>query len=79
MIMLVSSVLNITQLISMGIDMQDDKNTHASKCETVKDTQSCLTLCNPMNCVACQAPLSMGFPQAKILEWVAISFFRGSS
>ena len=34
--------------------------------------------------VACQAPLSMGFPrqeysQARILEWVVISFFRGSS
>ena len=23
--------------------------------------QSCLTLCNPMECVACQAPLSKGF------------------
>ena len=29
--------------------------------------------------VACQAPLSMGFFQARILEWVAISFSRGSS
>ena len=28
--------------------------------------------------VACQAPLSMRFPQAKILEWVAISFSRAS-
>ena len=27
--------------------------------------------------VACQAPLSMGILQARILEWVAISFFRG--
>ena len=27
--------------------------------------------------VACQAPLSMGFSQAKILEWVAIPFSRG--
>ena len=26
-----------------------------------------------------QAPLSMGFPRARILEWVAISFSRGSS
>ena len=25
-----------------------------------------------------QAPLSMGIPQARILEWVAISFSRGS-
>ena len=23
--------------------------------------QSCLTLCDPMDCTACQAPLSMGF------------------
>ena len=29
--------------------------------------------------VACQAPLSMGILQARILEWVAISFSRGSS
>ena len=26
-----------------------------------------------------QASLSMGFPQARILEWVAIAFSRGSS
>ena len=29
--------------------------------------------------VLCQAPLSMGFFQASILEWFAISFSRGSS
>ena len=29
--------------------------------------------------VACQSPLSMGFFQASILEWVAISFSRKSS
>ena len=29
--------------------------------------------------VARQAPLSIGFPQARILEWTAISFSRGSS
>ena len=28
---------------------------------------------------ACQAPLSMGFPQARILEWVAMPSPRGSS
>ena len=33
----------------------------------------CLTLATPWT-VACQAPLSMGFLQARILEWVAISF-----
>ena len=29
--------------------------------------------------VAHQPPLSMGFPQARILEWVAVSFSKGSS
>jgi len=37
--------------------------------------QLCLTLCNPMDC-----SLSVyGMLQARILEWVAISFSRGSS
>ena len=40
--------------------------------------QSCLTLCDPMD-KAPQASVTIGFSQARILEWVAISFFRGSS
>ena len=40
-------------------------------------TESCPTLCNPMDCT-CQAPLSMGFLQERILEWVAMPS-RGSS
>ena len=39
---------------------------------------SCLTLCDPMDC----SPLGSsvhGIYQARILEWVAISFSRGSS
>ena len=41
-------------------------------------TQSCLTLCDPMDC---RSPGSSvhGILQARILEWVAISFSRGSS
>ena len=27
----------------------------------VKLAQPCLTLCDPMDCIACQAPLSMEF------------------
>ena len=42
-------------------------------------TQSCLTLCNPVDYIACQAPLSMGILQVRILEWVAMPFSRGSS
>ena len=36
-----------------------------------KVTQLCLTLCDPMS--------MRSILQARILEWVAISFFRGSS
>ena len=41
-------------------------------------TQSCLTLCDPMDC---SLPCSSvhGILQARILEWVAIPFSRGSS
>ena len=38
----------------------------------------CLTLATPWT-VAHQAPLFLGILQARILEWVAISFSRGSS
>ena len=40
--------------------------------------QSCLTLCNPMDCSTPGTSVH-GFLQARILEWVAIPFFRGSS
>ena len=39
---------------------------------------SCPTLCNPMNYSPLAYPVH-GISQATILEWVAISFFRGSS
>ena len=42
-------------------------------------TQSCSILCDPMDCVAHQTPLSMRILQARKLEWVDIPFFRGSS
>ena len=42
-------------------------------------TQLCPTLCDPMNCIAHQAPLSMGIVQARILEWIALPSSRGSS
>ena len=40
--------------------------------------QLCLTLCDPMNC---SLPVSSvhGILQARILEWVSMSFSRGSS
>ena len=42
--------------------------------------QSCPTLCNLTDLPGTyQAPLSVGFSQARVLEWVTISFSRGSS
>jgi len=39
----------------------------------VKVAQSWPSLCNPMDCTV------HGILQARILEWVAVPFFRGSS
>ena len=41
-------------------------------------TQSCPTLCNPVDCSPPGSSVP-GILQARILEWVAISFSRGSS
>ena len=41
-------------------------------------TQLCLTLCDPANCSLPGFPLH-GILQARILEWIAIPFSRGSS
>ena len=40
--------------------------------------QSCPTLCNPMDCSLLGSSVD-GIFRAKVLEWVAISFSRGSS
>ena len=47
--------------------------TSVSEKVKVKVTQSCLTLCHPMDCVV------HGILQARILEWLAFPFSRGSS
>ena len=44
----------------------------------VKVTQSCLTLCDPMDYSLPSSSIH-GILQARVLEWVAISFSRGSS
>ena len=40
--------------------------------------QLCLTLCDPMDCSP-MGSSAHGISQARILEWVAVSFSRGSS
>ena len=41
-------------------------------------TQSCPTLCDPMDCSLSDSSVH-GIFQARVLEWIAISFSRGSS
>ena len=47
-------------------------------CVWCTHTQSCLTLCNPMDCSPPGSSVH-GTVQARKLEWVAIPFSRGSS
>ena len=47
-------------------------------CMHAKLLQSCLTLCDPMDCSPSGSSVH-GILQARILEWVAILFSRGSS
>ena len=47
-------------------------------CEVSEVAQSCLTLCDPMDC-SLPGSSVRGILQARILEWVAVSFSRWSS
>ena len=47
-------------------------------CMHANSLQLCLTPETPW-AVAHQCPLSMGIPQARILEWIAVPSSRGSS
>ena len=42
-------------------------------------TQSCPTLCNPMNCYCSPGSFVHGILQTRILEWISTPFSRGSS
>ena len=76
-------LLYVVPLNLIDIPLQDASNnfteaviTESGRCEVnseVKVTQSCLTLCDPMDYTV------HGFLQARILEWITFPFFRGSS
>ena len=55
---------------SCGMGMKSPKESEV--------TQLCPTLCDPMDCSPPGSSIH-GILQARILEWVAISFSRGSS
>ena len=52
--------------------------TMSSPCSSVLVSQSCLILCNPMDCSPPGSSVRGNF-QARILEWAATPFSRGSS
>ena len=63
---------NITFITTLQAYLEDHMRKTSKKSE-VKVAQSCLTLCNPMDYTV------HGILQARILEWVAFPFSRGSS
>ena len=66
-------VLVLINVILSGDEDFADVITMRSYCGKVKVAQSCPTLCDPMDYVV------HGILQARILEWVAFPFSRGSS
>ena len=57
----------------VSVVQQSKPVTHTLMEVKVKFTQSCPTLCDPLDYTV------HGISQARILEWVAIPFTRGSS
>ena len=53
------------------------KAMHSKLFENELVTQLCLALCNPMDCSLTGSSIH-GILQARVREWVAISFSRGS-
>ena len=53
-------------------------SSHDYTCVCAKSAQSCPTLCVPIDCSLLGSSVH-GILQAKMLEWVAILFSRGSS
>ena len=47
-------------------------------CVHAKSLQSCLTVCDPMDCSLPGSSVH-GILQARILKWIALPSFRGSS
>ena len=59
-------------------DKSSPTTKHKERRKESEVIQSCLTLCDPVNC-SLPGFSVQGILQARLLEWVAISFSRGSS
>ena len=73
----ISSSLKV--LVQLASEVEAVFGAESLTCElfaaaaAAKSLQSCLTLCNPMDCSPPGSPVP-GILQARTLEWVAISF-----
>ena len=70
-----SAVATGLEKVSFHSNPKERQCQRMLKCEVA---QSCSTLCDPMDCSPSGSSVH-GILQARILEWVAISFSRGSS
>ena len=70
-----SNLTHLPPFIFIGLEWSGDLESHQLKSES-EVTQSCQTLCNPMDCRLPGSSIHETF-QARVLEWVAFS--RGSS
>ena len=74
------------EALQIAVKRREGKNKGGGRCcsverllhKKVRKVKSCLTLCDPWT-VALPGSLVHGIFQARVLEWVAISFSRGSS
>ena len=63
-------------LLCVAVEIKSDKSKRLGACYLAP--KLCCSLCNPMNCNTPDSSVH-GISQARILEWVAISFSKGSS
>ena len=69
-----SMLINLIVVISHNVYIHQNIKFYILKVKMkVEVAQSCPTLCDPMDCTV------HGILQARILEWVAFPFSRGSS
>ena len=77
-----SKTLHLGKSLGLGTEDLNPSPCVASSllgaCMCAKALQSCLTLCDPMDCSLPGSSVH-GILQARILEWVAMSSSRGSS
>ena len=72
---LLYSTGNYIQYLIITYSGKKSENIYIHMCV---HAQSCPTLCDPMNCSPPGSSIH-GISKASILDWVAISFSRGSS